>query len=306
MTLTKFKKLVEQSPDKFPHKWVFVDQNHTLLLHYLDSLSLIFNRKLVKIFNVEEAVTIPSTDFESDYTIYLLYIPAKDVEKVLSLLPEEIMAIAILFEEIKTQFEQLVLGEISKEACLAFLSNYVATKERIKTKGARDEDKPEDHDEDKHISYSLLEELVDYFENNLDNCINEIKKVEVLGISGSWDRPFKALLDILPPKDQKLHSLKWFSGGDVDTCQVLYNLYMKKLKNLPNANLEDQVTWSKLVQEAIWCEACILSGTIGDYVKDYLRLVELSLPNDFTVEYFPPVFYEEVIKHPEYGIEEVK
>ena len=305
MTLTELKKAITEK--NLPSKIVFIDQNHTLLMHYLDNISEIYNRKLVKVFGVEEANSIISTSLENPYTFYAIYLQGKDINKVLTYLSEDIMAIAITDEEeIKVDFESVLFSKISRNACLAYLENYLLVKEKLKNKAARADEKAEYHDEDHYISQDLLEELVDYFDCNLDNCLNEINKVKALGLTSSWDKPFRALLDLLPKKDQKLRSLKWFSGGDIDTCQVLYNIYMKKLKNLNGSPLDQQYVWAKLVKEAIWCEACIVSGTIGDYVTEYLQLVESSLPSDFEIEYFPPVFYKDIITHPEYHIEEVK
>ena len=303
MTLTELKKKILDK--EIPNKLIFIDQNHTLINHYLDQLSESYNRKLVKAFNLEEVESLPTSTWDIPYSIYVLYLTSKDIEKALDFLPDDLMAIGIVDEEITSKFEVIPFSKISRTACLAYLENYLLVKEKLKNKAARADEKAEYHDEDHYISQDLLEELVDYFDCNLDNCINEINKVKALGLTSSWDKPFRALLDILPKKDNSLRSLKWFSGGDIDTCQVLYNTYIKKLKNLPNSPLDQQLIWSKLVKEAIWCEACIVSGTIGDYVKEYLELVESSLPTDFEVEYFPPVFYKDVIKHPEFGIQDV-
>jgi hypothetical protein len=299
MTITNLKKSIESK--SVPNKMVWVDNNHTMVLYYLDNISLFLNRKIRKIFSEEEALSVIPVDFDSDSTIYVLYIDKKKIDQVSNLLGEAFI-IFMVDETISTKLDQTVFSDLSRNATLAYLENYFKPKEKIKTKTARDDEKGEKHSEDCYVSREFLEEALDYFEGNLDNCMNEINKVSVLELSGSWDKPFKALLDCLPKKDTKLRSLKWFSGGDIDTCQVLYNLYIKKLRGLPDSPISDQKIWAKLVRESIWCEATTVSGLIGDYVVDYLKLIESSLPGDFKVEFFPPVFQSEIKAHPEWRV----
>lgn len=295
MTVTELKKAISQNTP--PMKMVWVDNNHTLVEHYLDQLSIQFNRKFKKIFTPEEAVSIPSFDIEVDNTIYLLYLPKKEIAKTIPVLGNE-WFIIMVDEEVKDlQIPQIVFGKLSRNACIVFLEKYVEIGKKKRLPYQKDTPIIEiEH----YISRELLERVVDYFEDDLDRCMNEIKKVEALELNSSWNHPFEALLDCLPPKDTKLRSLPWFSGGDVDTCQVLYNLYVKKLRTLPETETDKQNIWAKLIKEAIWCEACIVSGLLGDYVADYLRLVEMSLPGDFEVQYFPPVFYHELENFPEW------
>lgn len=291
MKPTELKKLIEKK--SLPSPMIWVDNNHSLVNHYLDQISVQFNRKIKKIFHIEDVGTLIPFDEDRDNTVYLLYLTKKEIlESYHSL--DGVMAIFMvdIDPEVKIPMPLVVFEKVSRNACLVFLENYVQVPQKKK-----DEDKKEvDH----YISRGLLERLVDYFENDLDLCMNEIKKVEVLELTSSWDHPFEALLNCLPKKDGKLRSLSWFSGGDIDTCQVLYNLYIKKLRTLTEASKKEQETWSRLVKEAVWCEACMVSGLLGDYVIDYLKLVESSLPGDFKIQYFPPVFYKDLEKFPEW------
>ena len=290
MNLTEVKKgITNQS---LPLKMVFIDKNHTLTMHYLDQISLKYNRKIEKVFDLESALAI-NTDFEQDYRVYVLYLGKKDIEKACQLISSEAMVIFMVDEEISTKLPMVEIGKISHNASLSYIMKMVEAKSKSKD------------DTGSHLlSPDLIEEALYYFDDDLDRVVNEISKVEVLGLAtvGSWDKPFRALLDSLPPKDQKMRSLKWFSGGDIDTCQVLYNIYIKKLRGLPDSPIEDQRVWARLVKESIWCEACIVSGLVGDYVSDYLKLVENSLPSDFKVEYFPPVFFSQILNSPEWGV----
>lgn len=297
MTLTELKKAIEKK--NIPSPMVWVDQNHTMVEHYLDNISSILNRRIVKTFSAEEILTISAYEIDPENVIYLLFLNKREVDKVRGKLTGPAIFIIITDdEEIKTGYELIVFGGISRNACLLYLEDYV----RVKKTSSRGKKAEEGEEPTGHISRELLEKLVDYFENNLDLCMNEIKKVEVLELQGSWERPFEAILDCLPKKDTKMRSLKWFSGGDVDTCQVLYNIYIKKLRALTTATKSDQEIWARLVRESIWCEACIVSGLIGDYVVDYLKLVESSLPEDFNLEYYPPVFYSQLKNSPEWGL----
>lgn len=293
MNLTELKKGITGL--SLPTKMVMVDKNHTLLTHYLDQISLKYNRKLKKVFDINSALAI-NTDFDVDYTLYILYLNKKDAAKVYQLISQEAMVVFVTDDEsFGLNIPTVEIGKLSHNANLAYLLKQYEV--NVKSK----EGSTVDH----FLSQDLLDEALYYFEEDLDRVVNEISKVEILGLTTarSWDKPFRALLDCLPPKDLKMRSLKWFSGGDVDTCQVLYNIYIKKLRGLQNSPIEDQVIWSRLVKEAIWCEACIVSGLIGDYVSDYLKLVENSLPSDFKVEYFPPVFFSQILNSPEWGVD---
>lgn len=298
---TKLEVLKKQIETKsLPTVSIWIDNNHEIVKYYLDHVSLSYNRKLKNLFEVEEAFNFISTDFDIDNTVYVIYLMGKDIQKLQKQLPIGAMVIFITSDEVPGG---VLIDRLSRNANLIYLEEYVATGKMVKEKRVPKGVECFPQETPGHfISRPLLEQALDYFEDDLDSVLNEIKKVEVLELQGSWDKPFEALLDCLPKKDKKLRSLKWFSGGDVDTCQVLYNLYMKKLKTLATAPIEEQRVWSKLVREAIWCEACIVSGKIGDYVSDYLRLVEVSLPGDFKVEYFPPVFFSEVESKPEWAI----
>ena len=298
MTLTELKKQVEKG--YMPSKLVAVNNNQTLFEYYLDNFSIKLNKNIKKLFDPWEALSVIPFDPDRDHTIYLIFLSKKDTVKILQSISEA-MVIFVQDEELSASdlggVQQVVFGKLSKNACMAFIEDYVAIKD---SKGR----KKVDLDEAQHyLSRDLIEKVVDYFDSDLDRCMNEIRKVEVLGLNSSWDRSFEALLKALPKKDTKLRSLSWFSGGDVDVCQVLYNVYIKKLRSLPTAPKRDQEIWSLLVREAVWCEACIFSGLIGDYVADYLKLVESSLPEDFEVQYFPPVFHSDLKKFPEYTVE---
>lgn len=299
LRIEELKKQIEKKA--LPVISIWIDQNHEMVKYYLNHISLLYNRKIKNLFSVEEAFEFISSDFDLGNTVYAVYLPAKDILKLRKQLPFGAMVVFIT-DDVEVE-DGILIGKLSRAANLVYLEEYVATGKMVKEKKTPKGVECFPLETQGHfISRSLLEQALDYFEDDLDSVINEIKKVEVLELQGSWDKPFEALLGCLPPKDKKLRSLKWFSGGDVDTCQVLYNLYMKKLKTLDRAPIEEQRVWAKLVTEAIWCEACIVSGKIGDYISDYLRLVELSLPGDFKVEYFPPVFFSEVEAKPEWAI----
>ena len=296
MTLTELKKAIGNK--NIPSPMVWVDQNHTMVEHYLDNISSILNRRIVKTFSAEEILSISAYEIDPENVIYLLFLNKREIDKVKDRLVGPAIFIIIVDEELKTNYETVVFGGISRNACLLYLEDYV----KIRKSSSRGKKSEDGEEFTSHISRELLERLVDYFENNLDLCMNEIRKVEVLELQGSWEKPFEAILDCLPKKDSKMRSLRWFSGGDVDTCQVLYNIYIKKLRSLVTATKEDQEIWARLIRESIWCEACIVSGLIGDYVVDYLKLVESSLPEDFRLEYYPPVFYNELKNSPEWGL----
>lgn len=297
MTVADLKRKVEAKA--LPQKMIWVNQNHTLVEHYLDHISLIYNRKFKKIFNLDELSDL-FIKMEANNTIYLVYPARKDVERAIKAI-DGVMAIIMVDEEVTNSLglETVSFGKISRNACIVFIEDYVKMN---KSKKDREEGKH-------HLSREVIENLVDCYEDDLDMCMNEIKKVEILDLNGSWDKPMLAILESLPKRDKKLRSLKWFSGGDMDTCQVLYNIYSKKIRELatlthtgkmpPTKTLE---CWLRLVREAIWCEACILEGCIGDYVVDYLKLVESSLPSDFKVQYFPPVFYKDLEEFPEWTV----
>ena len=295
MTVEELKKKIDSKSFNTPMVWV--DNNHTLVLHYLDHLSFVLNRKIRKIFTIEDFMTI-SFDSDQMNTLYLLYFNKKEIAQAYPLIKDE-MVIFMVDEdpEIKS-LSPVVFGKISKNACIVFLENYVEIPQKKK-----DEDRKEP---EHYISRDLIEKLVDYFDGNLDLCMNEIKKVESLELTTSWNHPFQALLDSLPKKNKKLRSLSWFSGGDIDTCQVIYNMYIKKLRTLTTATRQEQEIWARLIRESVWCEACIVSGLIGDYVIDYLRLVESSLPGDFRIQFFPPVFHKDLKDFEEWIPEEEK
>lgn len=311
MTPAELKKSILSK--KMPNKMIWVDQNHTLVEHYLSNISDNLNLAIGKYFDLQEAISNIPLDYNLQNTLYVLYIPAKEIEKLFSLLDFDVKAVAIVEEEQKTKIEQVVFDKLSKSACIAFLLEELYWDNKKKKKLPK-----VDPDEFEHLSRETIEELVDYFDSDLDLCMNEIAKLKALDLGeGSWEKPFKAIMDCLPKKDKRLRSLKWFSGGDIDTCQVLYNLYMKKFRALVNVPSKDQMAqakknntrppelkderfWALLIKEAIWCESCILSGTIGDYVLDYLRVVESSLPEDFEVQYYPPVFHSQLKEFPEW------
>lgn len=298
MTVSELKKLIDKK--NLPQTMVWVDHNHTLVEHYLNHLTLSLNRRLSKLFSAEEVISTVAYEIDPENVIYLLYLNKRELDKVKDKLTgSAIFIIMVDDEEIKIGgCEQILFENLSKNACILFLEDYV----KIKKASSRGKKSEADDEPQTHISRELLERVVDYFDNNLDLCMNEVRKVEALELQGSWEKPFEAILNCLPPKDTKLRSLKWFSGGDVDTCQVLYNIYIKKLKTLITATLDEQEIWARLIRESIWCEACIVSGLIGDYVVDYLKLVESSLPGDFQIEYYPPVFHSQLKNSPEWGL----
>lgn len=290
MTLQELKKSITEH--SMPSKMVWVDENHTLVEYYLNQLSRILNRRVKKIFSQDEAITIPEMDGDSDYILYVLYLPEKIISQTLELCGNYLY-IAIVEEEIKDiRAPQITFGKLSRNADIVFIENQVKIPK--KTKSPKEE--PE-----YYLSRKLIEELIDYFDGDLDLCMNEINKIKALELTSSWDHAFKALLNCLPDKQKRLKSLNWFSGGDVDTCQVLYKMYIKKLRELPMESKEKQELWARLVKESVWCEAAIINGLVGDYVLDYLRLVESSFPKDFEIQYFPPVFHSELEKFPEWN-----
>lgn len=293
-TVTQLKKAIEKK--ELPDKMVWVDQNHALTVYYLDRISLLYNRRIRKIFDLETLYDCSRSDFDVDETIYTLYLNKKEIVQAMEL--KSMMIIALVDEEVTIAgVDCITLGSISREACILFLEKATTIEKKVK----------KDEIQIIHlVSRTVLEKLVDYYENNLDNCLNEIFKAKSLDLGeygGAWDNLLEKIISFLPPKDQKLRSLPWFSGGDIDTLKVLYNLYIKKLKTLSDADRELQKTWALLVRESIWAEACILSGRIGDYVMDYLRLVEQCLPGDFKVQFFPPVTYKDLENFPEWTLE---
>lgn len=295
MTVIQLKKVISSNINKLPNKMIWIDNNHTLLSSYLDQLSLVMNRKIQKIFTADEAISSIPIDFDQENKIYVLYLLKKEVEKVLLALDDTCQVIAILPEDdekIKS-FEKVVFGGISRNACIKYLDDFF----EVKDKATREKF-------ENYVEREQIERLVDYYDNDLDLCMNEAKKLIALElpITSKWERQFEAILECLPKKDGKLRSLPWYSGGDIDTCQVLYNLYVKKLRTIQGTD-DEQNTWALLVRESVWLEACMVSGVIGDYVMDYLKLVESSLPEDFEIKYFPPVFFHELKDFPEYGAE---
>ena len=126
---------------------VWVDNNHTMVLYYLDNISLFLNRKIRKIFSEEEALSVIPVDFDSDSTIYILYIDKKKIDQVSNLLGEAFI-IFMVDETISTKLDQTVFSDLSRNATLAYLENYFKPKEKIKTKTAREDEKGEKHSED--------------------------------------------------------------------------------------------------------------------------------------------------------------
>lgn len=279
MELLELKKEIQDGIP--PKKIAFVDQNHVLTKAYIKAYSKVFNKKEEHFYSEKDVKAIVGR-FDRENVLAVIH-SENDTSWTRGL---DICAIYICSEDPKSGIPVVEMGALSKKQCILYLEDYLIENKFVK-----------DHNGEKvpTLSRENIVKLIDYFESDIDMIMGEIDKLTCLEVK-ALDRPFEALFECLPPKPERLKSLPWYSGGAVDTATVLYNTYMKKLKNAGEMNVpvSKQEFYADLVKEAIFVEVNILAGTFGDYAVDYFKLIERTKPEDQVIQWFPPVVRSEI------------
>lgn len=257
-----------------PRNLVFVDNCHILTNEYIKALSKQLNRRPVHVYSIKDAQELNSR-FDRRDLMGVIHNCIKDSYQVKSLTEVYYLFIEddkILLSDTDDYVEFPKLG---RNQCILYVENWV-------------------EEQKLSLSREKIEKIIDYFENDLDLIMNELEKLRCLEVH-ALDKPFDVLFECLPDKQQKLRSLPWYSGGAVDTAQVLYNTYKKKLKAADQSvALAKQLWYTQLITESIFAEIEILAGKFGDYALDYFKLIEKMTPEEFEIQWFPPVSREEI------------
>ena len=257
-----------------PRNLVFVDNCHILTNEYIKALSKQLNRRPVHVYSIKDAQELNSR-FDRRDLMGVIHNCIKDSYQVKSL--TEVYYLFIEDDKIllSDNDDYVEFPKLGRNQCILYVENWV-------------------EEQKLSLSREKIEKIIDYFENDLDLIMNELEKLRCLEVH-ALDKPFDALFECLPDKQQKLRSLPWYSGGAVDTAQVLYNTYKKKLKAADQSvALAKQLWYTQLITESIFAEIEILAGKFGDYALDYFKLIEKMTPEEFEIQWFPPVSREEI------------
>lgn len=270
MDVYELKSKIESN--EVPKHLVFIETSRVLVKEYTTALSRVLNRRPVHMYTSKE-VKESVGRFDRNDLLIIAHNLKIDTNWMAGL---DINIIFINSEDVETPLPKIVFPKLSKNQCLLYLENWVS---------------------ENKFSFSRenQEKLITYFDNDLDQIKGELDKLECLEVK-ALDRPFQALFECLPDKEKRLRSLPWYSGGAVDTATVLYNTYMKKLKSIRDTSvpINKQRWYAQLIQEAVFVEIGILSGTFGDYALEYFRLIEKMSPREARVQWLPPVSMKEI------------
>lgn len=257
-----------------PRNLIFVDNCHILTNEYLRALSKQLNRRPVHVYSIKDALELNSR-FDRRDLLGVVHNCLKDAQSVKGLTEVYYLFIEDTKETVSSLDDYVEFPSLNKNQCILYIENWVESNKVS-------------------LSREKIEKIVNYFENDLDLIMNELEKLRCLEVH-SLDKPFDALFECLPDKQQKLKSLPWYSGGAVDTAQVLYATYKKKLKAADQSiPLNKQLWYTQLITESIFAEIEILAGKFGDYALEYFKLIEKMTPEEFEIQWFPPVTREEI------------
>lgn len=255
-----------------PKTMIFIDSCHTLMKEYLIAMSKVLNRRIVHTYTAEETKAMNGRFDRNDLLVVAHGL--KDPSKYRGL---EVYLVFVYLEDIdEGLIPKVVFPSLNRNQCILYIET------RLKNLGLS-------------LSRKNIVKLCEYFENDIDQIMGELYKLECLDVK-ALDRPFAALFECSPLKQEKLKSLPWYSGGAVDTATVLYATYMKKLKAAGemNVSVEKQRWYAQLIREAIFVEVNILAGTFGDYAVEYFKLIEKMSPDEVGIQWNPPVAREDI------------
>lgn len=286
MELMELKRAIQDGVP--PKKIAFVDNNHLLTKEYIKAFSKVLNKKAEHFYTSKDVKSVVGR-FDRNNVLAIIHSDG-DTTWTAGL---DINAIYICSEAPTSGIPTVVMGALNKKQCILYLENYLIENKFFK--------ETKDKVKIPTLSRENIEKLIDYFDSDIDQIMSEIDKLTCLEVK-ALDRPFQALFDCLPPKPVRLKSLPWYSGGAVDTATVLYNTYMKKLRNAGemNVSISKQEFYAYLVKEAIFVEINILAGTFGDYAIEYFHLLEKIKPTEDVIQWFPPVTRSEIGKEWDY------
>lgn len=278
------KRLIEKSD--IPHQIVFIDNCYTLTNEYLKAFSKSLNRRIIHCYSLEEAKRLNGR-FDRRDLLGVLHGQIKDFKEVFGI--SDVYYIDIETEDVDTSIEKVIFPKLNKSQCIMYIENWLCEN------GFFNKDKDSLSTKVPTLSRENVERLIDYFDADLDQCMGELEKLKCLGIH-ALNQPFDALYDCLPSKQKKLKCLPWYSGGAVDTGAVLSATYLKKLKAAGDMKVpvKKQLWYSQLITEGLFIKLGVMSGYIADYTTEYFRLIEQMSPEEYKIQWFPPVTREEI------------
>lgn len=268
-----------------PRNLVFIDNCHILTAEYIKALSKQLNRRPIHVYSIQDALELNSR-FDRRDLMGVVHGCVKQAHELRNIQEVYYVFIEETSDNVLNDLIDCVkFPALNKNQCILYIEDWLISNgffNKVEGKQVLT------------LSRTNIEKLIDYFENDLDLIMNELQKFKCLEVH-ALDRPFNAIFECLPDKQKKLKSLPWYSGGAVDTAQVLYATYKKKLKAADQSiPIEKQLWYTQLITEAIFAEIEILAGKFGDYALDYFKLIEKMSPDEFKIQWFPPVSREEI------------
>lgn len=268
---------------QLPKQLVLIDNCHTLVKEYLTAIAKSLNRRPIHCYSIEEAKKLNSR-FDRRDLFGVLHGCIKNFGDLVGF--SEMYFVDIELEDIQTSADKVIFPSLNKNQCIMYIENWLIENnffnkdQNLKTPT---------------LSRENIEKLIDYFECDLDQIMGELEKLGCLGVH-ALNQPFDALFACLPSKEKRLKSLPWYSGGAVDTGLVLSRTYLKKLKAAGEMKvpLRKQMWYSQLITEGLFIKLGVMSGFIADYTTDYFRLIEQMSPEEYKIQWFPPVTRDEI------------
>lgn len=278
------KRLIEKN--NIPHQIILIDNCYTLTKEYLKAFSRSLNRRIVHCYSIDEARRLNSR-FDRRDLLGVLHGCAKDFKELFGI--SDVYYIDVETEDVDTSIEKVIFPKLNKNQCIMYIEAWLCENDFFN----KDKDSP--NTKAPTLSRENIEKLIDYFNADLDQCMGELEKLKCLGVH-ALNQPFEALYECLPSKQKKLKCLPWYSGGAVDTGSVLSATYLKKLKAAGDMNvpIKKQLWYSQLITEGLFIKLGIMSGYIADYTTEYFRLIEQMSPDEYKIQWFPPVTREEI------------
>lgn len=275
--------------NRAPKRLVIVDNCHTLTLEYIKAICKSFNRRPCHVYSIKDAKALNGR-FDRRDLLGIVHSDLKDAEALNGI--TDIPYVFVVTEDTDTILPKVVFPVLNKNQCILYLENWLIENGFFKEEDAGDGSKKV---KKPSLSRDNILLLLNYFDNDLDLAMGELRKLQSLEVT-QLDAPFEALYECLPSKQQRLKSLPWYSGGAVDTAQVLYATYLKKLKAAGDMRVpvDKQLWYAQLITEAMFVKYGILTGTFGEYALEYFKLIEQMSPKDFKVQWLPPVSQSEV------------
>lgn len=269
-----------------PKQLVLIDNCYTLTKEYLKAISKSLNRRLVYCQTLDEAKKLNSR-FDRRDLIGVLHESIKNFNELLSY--QEVYYIDLEQEDAGTSLDKVIFPKLNKNQCILYVKDWLLTNNFF------NKDKDSSTIKVPTLSRENIEKLIDYFDSDLDLVMGEMEKLKCLGVH-ALNQPFEALFECLPSKEERLKCLPWYSGGAVDTGTVLAATYLKKLKAAGDMKvpIKKQLWYSHLITEGLFIKLGIMSGFISDYTTDYFRLIEQMSPEEYKIQWFPPVTREDI------------